>query len=315
LAWPHVARALASRSAQPVRAEFRNLVADSAMGGVWVALMQFNLLPSALIVTMLSVDKISAGGVRLLGRGTAFLVAACAATPAAQGFAFEPATPGWVIVACLPFLAAYPLAISAVTHRLANHVVRQNRRLVELSRTDALTGLANRRQCLWMAEQELARHHRTGRPAVLIELDVDRFKRINDRYGHAKGDVILRGLTAILRECTRSSDTVARYGGDEFVILMPETDLAGATEVAHRIRERVAALNSPDTPDVECTVSLGLAQAHAEMADVEDWIQQADAALYRAKAAGRDRFATALAPVGAAPVVRPVPPKQRSAVG
>jgi diguanylate cyclase len=291
--WPHVARLLASRSAGPAACERHNLIVDSALGGMWIALMQFNLLPSLLLATMLAVDKISVGGVRFALRTSAFLVASCAITSAALGFRVEFASPMSVVVACLPFLVAYPVAISAVTHALGRKVAQQNRWLAQVSATDELTGLANRRQGLLAAEQALAFQKRHGGAAVLLVLDIDRFKHVNDRYGHPAGDEVLRHVAHTLRDCTRVTDTPARYAGDEFLLVLPATTLEGAAEMAKRIRARLASRSFERAPGLQCTLSIGAAEAHAEMADVEDWIQQADTALYRAKDAGRDRVVTA----------------------
>ena len=295
-AWPHVAWLLATRSADPRQAEFRNLMMDSALGGVWIAVMQFNLLPSILLATMLSVDKLSVGGLSLLARTLALLLAACALTSAALGAPIDIATPMSVIVACVPLLVIYPLAISGVAYSLASKLARQNKRLDELGRTDGLTGLCNRRQCFALAETELARHYRTGRPAALLIVDVDNLKDINDRYGHLMGDEVLCAVADTMRDCCRATDTAARYGGDEFLLVLPETDLHGAEEAAVRIRRRLDALLFEQAPDLRCTVSLGAAEAGRDITNVDVWIQQADTALYRAKAAGRDRF------MGAAPL-------------
>jgi diguanylate cyclase len=284
---------ISTHSADPRKAEMHNLMADSALGGVWVAVMQFNLLPSVLLVTMLSVDKVSVGGARLLARTFALLAAACALTSAALGFPVDIETPMSIIVASLPFLIGYPMAISAVTYALARKVSHKTRRLEEIGRTDGLTGLGNRRQCFAVAEIELERHFRTGRPAVLAILDIDRFKAINDRYGHPVGDEVLCAVAEILRQCSRATDTPARYGGDEFMLILPETDMRGAEEVADRIRAQLDTLVLTNAPDLRCTVSLGAAEATREIINVDVWIRQADAALYRAKAAGRDRFAGA----------------------
>ena len=291
--WPHLAKAIAVRSSDPARSELRHLTLDSALGGVWVALMQFNLLPSVLLVTMLSVDKVAVGGMRFAVRTTAALVATCFLTAAALGFAIEIETPMSVVVACIPFLIAYPLAISNVMYALANKVAKQNRQLAQLSYTDELTGLANRRQGFAAAEHALASHRRNGRPAVLVVIDIDRFKDANDRYGHPAGDQVLRDLATMLRQCSRATDTPARYAGDEFLLVLPDTDLQGATELAQRIREHLAAATFEQVPGLRCTVSLGAAEAYGDMADVEDWIQQADAALYLAKANGRDCLVSA----------------------
>lgn len=293
--WPHVALIVATHSADPRRAELRNLMLDSALGGVWVAVMQFNLLPSALLITMLSIDKVSTGGKALLAKTLACLAAAGALTSAALGFPVDLESPMSVIVACLPFLVVYPMAISAVAYALARKVTHQNRRLEELGRTDMLTGLGNRRQCFAVAEAELERHYRTGRPVVLAILDIDRFKKINDRYGHPVGDDVLCGVAEVLRQCCRATDTAARYGGDEFLLVLPETDMRGAEEVARRIQERLRTIVFDHAPDLRCTVSLGAAEADRQITNVDVWIQQADAALYRAKEAGRDRFVGATA--------------------
>jgi diguanylate cyclase len=243
-----------------------------------------------LLLTMLSVDKVSVGGVRLMARTFVALAATCAVTSAALGFPVDVPTPVFVLLASVPFLMLYPLAISAVAFGLARKVARQNRLLDELGHTDGLTGLGNRRQFLVLAEAELERHSRTGRPAALVVLDVDHFKTINDRYGHPVGDEVLCAVAEILRRCCRSPDTPARFGGDEFVLLLPETDESGAAEVARRIRSQLDSLELANAPDLHCTVSLGAAEATRDITGVDRWIERADAALYRAKAAGRDRF-------------------------
>jgi diguanylate cyclase len=258
-----------------------------------VALMQFNLLPSVLLMTMLTVDKIAVGGMRLALRTSAFLAGACFLASAALGFAVEVATPMSVVGACIPFLVVYPLAISHVMHGLANKVTQQNRWLVQISSTDELTGLSNRRQGLIAAEQALAHHRRHGAAAVLVVLDIDRFKEVNDRFGHPAGDQVLRHVARTLRECSRVTDTPARYAGDEFLLVLPATNLDGAAEMIKRIRAHLAAATFDRAPGLRCTVSLGAAEVYSDMADVEDWIQQADAALYNAKAAGRDRLVCA----------------------
>jgi diguanylate cyclase len=122
--------------------------------------------------------------------------------------------------------------------------------------------------------------------------DIDRFKEINDRHGHPAGDRVLRQVAGVLRENMRATDTAARYAGDEFLLVLPDTSLEGAAEMAKRIRARFSEALA-QVPDANCSVSLGAAEVYEDMADVEDWIQQADTALYRAKEAGRDRLVTA----------------------
>ncbi len=289
--WPHAAYLLARRSANPERAEYRNLLTDSAMGGVWVALMAFNLLPSVILVTMLTIDKISFGGWPFLLRTSAAQIVACALASAAVGFAFAPATSMPVVIACMPILVVYPLAISTVTRALSSKVVRQNRTLAQLNRTDALTGLPNRTYWEEVAVGELRRSHRSGRPASLLMIDIDRFKQVNDRYGHAAGDELLRGLSAIFKDGIRDIDTPGRYGGDEFAIVLPESGIDAAVRTAERLCQRAEAAKFDAGGDLRCTLSIGAAEANGKLRDVREWIAAADAALYRAKESGRNRVA------------------------
>jgi len=293
LVWPQFALWRSLRSADPRRTEKGQLLFDSALGGVWIAVMQCNLLPSVLLVTMLTVDKVDARRVRALLKSSALIVATFAVTWTLLGFPLNVDSPMPVVIACLPLLIVYPLATSAISNTLARLVREQNRKLEELGRTDALTGLANRRRAFGVAEAEFARYRRSERPATLLILDIDNFKGINDRHGHPVGDEVLSGLASVLREETRVVDTAARYGGDEFMIVMPETRLGGAQELARRVRLRLAALAFPAAPELRCTISIGAAETSRELANVDAWINLADKALYRAKALGRDRFVAA----------------------
>jgi diguanylate cyclase len=288
--WPHLARFVAERADSARRAEYRNLMLDSMLGGVWIAAMHFNLLPAVLIATMLSADKLAVGGLRLTLVTTAALGAACVVTSAALGFPVDVETPMSVVVASIPLLIVYPLALSNVMRAMSATMRLQNRRLAQINSTDELTGLVNRRQGHALAAFALASHRRDGRPAVLAVIDIDHFKEVNDRYGHPAGDEVLRGVASVLRECTRATDTAARLSGDEFLLVLPETDLLGAAELASRIRVRLASIRIESAPELRCTVSIGAAEVQRQMVDVEDWIQKADAALYRAKNAGRDRL-------------------------
>ncbi|MCZ7566297.1 MAG: diguanylate cyclase [Burkholderiales bacterium] len=294
--WPHAAYALAARSAQPYRAEVRNMLVDSAMGGIWIALTGFNLLPSALLAAMLSMDKLSVGGVRLLARGTAVLGASCLVAAAFTGFAFRPAATMLTIVACLPLLFAYPLAVGAATYRLSRSIRDQNRALAERSRIDGLSGVLTRGHWEDVVANEFQRFCRTGHPVSLLMIDIDHFRQINDRHGNPAGDQVIRNVAALLRETLRSPDTVGRYGGGEFGIVLPDTDAEGAFVIAERIRERVA-----DTPlaregNIRGTVSIGIAEADVALSDTGEWIVRADRALYRAKALGRNRTVRTDAP-------------------
>jgi diguanylate cyclase len=300
--WPHAAYWLSYRSAAPQRRELLNLQIDSALGGVWIALMQFNLLPSALFLALLSMDKIAAGGTRLWARAAGAQALACLLAAALNGFRFAPATSMATILACLPFLTSYPIAVSTVTWGLARKVRSQNRLLEKLNRVDALTGLFNRGSWEIAADRELQRQKRSHQPLSVLMIDVDRFKAINDQYGHPVGDEVIRGIAGIMRECVRDIDIAGRYGGDEFAVLLPGTSLSGALLVGERIRQRVESGSFDFRARARCTVSIGAAEATPLTHDLRAWITEADAALYRAKAEGRNRTAQSSGHSGGSPL-------------
>jgi diguanylate cyclase len=287
--WPQIAYALARYSPDPYRFELTNLTVDSAMGGVWVALMSFNVLPSVLFVTMLSMDKISLGGWRLLARTATAQALACGAAVLLFGFDFRPQTTMLNVIACLPLLVGYPILVGVVTYQLSRRVREQNRQLAKLSRTDGLSTLLNRTAWEELAATEFRRHRRSGSPVSLLMLDIDHFKRINDNFGHPAGDEVIRGIGALLRLSMREFDVAGRYGGEEFGVILPETDVGGAKVIAERVRKAIESAVMVESEGIRCTVSIGTATAGREVADYVQWIARADRALYRAKELGRDR--------------------------
>jgi diguanylate cyclase (GGDEF)-like protein len=156
--------------------------------------------------------------------------------------------------------------------------------------TDSLTGLFNRRHLFALAEREFQRARRFGRALSVIMLDVDHFKQVNDRHGHAAGDQVLAEVARRLRGSIRAIDLIGRYGGEEFVLVLPETALPGAGLLGERLRLAIA--NTPvatlDGP-LAITASLGIASTEPDVADVAALINRADQALYAAKQAGRNR--------------------------
>lgn len=164
-----------------------------------------------------------------------------------------------------------------------------NRRLEHASRTDVLTGLPNRRHFLERAETERVAMRRTGRGFALALGDVDRFKSINDTFGHECGDQVLAAVAATLRDTVRERDLAARWGGEEFVLLLPETDLAGARVLTEKVRERIEALRVLcGEREIPVTITLGLTESDAS--DTLDAVRsRADEALYAGKHAGRNR--------------------------
>ena len=178
---------------------------------------------------------------------------------------------------------------------LAESRMREQAQLLELQArqvsTDPLTGLANRRAFDRELARRTAEFRRFGRIFSLLLIDVDHFKRCNDRYGHPAGDVVLRELAAVFSQQVRDIDLVTRYGGEEFAIVLPSTPIAGAVAAAERIRRTVEAAVFPGLErGLQVTISLGAAELGAAL-EPKQLIDQADAALYRAKDGGRNRSA------------------------
>ncbi|WP_005034142.1 GGDEF domain-containing protein [Holophaga foetida] len=161
-----------------------------------------------------------------------------------------------------------------------------------LATTDPLTGVYNRRRFLELGEYELAREARNGRGVSLLALDIDHFKRINDTYGHGVGDTTLVRFAQTCSTCLRGLDTIGRVGGEEFAVILPETRLEGACEVAERMREAVGncRMSGPEGP-FNITMSIGVAQL-LEGEGFDELAKRADAKLYAAKHAGRNRVQT-----------------------
>ncbi|EON11150.1 diguanylate cyclase [Pandoraea sp. SD6-2] len=297
--WPHLACVLALSRPVPYRAERANLLIDAAFGGFWVAAMQFNLLPSVVILTMMSMDNIGAGGIRLFLQGVLANVAGLLIGIAALGFVWAPASDTFNVVTSLPMLILYPIALGKVTYDLAQKLAQRSREMEYLSRHDGLTGLLNRRA--W--EQRLAEIHAhcvlTGEPACLVLMDLDHFKRINDTLGHAAGDMALRRFAGLLRQRLREIDAVGRYGGEEFgAVLVNTGDVSGQdlmyrllADLRARVAQAEAQIQMQTTQALslaECTVSIGLVPFSTTFDTPQSWLQHADRALYRAKRGGRD---------------------------
>lgn len=168
-----------------------------------------------------------------------------------------------------------------------------HRQLIEISRLDPLTQADNRRALMESLELEMRRSHRYHHPFALLFLDIDHFKEINDRYGHAFGDKVLQRIVWVARGQVRPPDIIGRYGGEEFAIGLVECSLEGAQRIAERIRLRIAESSIAWEQNVaSVTVSIGIAMLTPEVDRVETLIDHADRALYEAKAGGRNRVKT-----------------------
>nr|WP_284978527.1 GGDEF domain-containing protein [Arthrobacter sp. fls2-241-R2A-200] len=210
-----------------------------------------------------------------LGRWAAFLAEGPHGAVFVQFFGSQPTT---FITMLLLVVASFSMAA------LNNEEVAKDLRI--RANRDPLTGLLNRAGFLDLAAGQIQRTNRLGRPASLILADLDHFKTVNDTYGHPAGDLVLQAFAAACNAEVRSGDLVGRFGGEEFIILLPGTGIDTAKTIATRISRT---LQATDTDSRHPTVSYGIASAGTGTARLEAMIEAADAALYRAKSQGRDR--------------------------
>ena len=199
------------------------------------------------------------------------------------------------------------MLLSLRLYQLRGRLRRQRQELAaaleenrELASRDALTGLINRRHMLELLQLEQRRCQRGQRTMLLAQMDIDHFKSINDTYGHGVGDLALQAFAEVVRDNIRSADLLARWGGEEFVLLLSDTDLDGALLTLNRVRLAVQrkVIHSA-LPGLRMTVSIGLAE-HAAGEPLEATLERADQALYRAKHAGRNRVTVGTLPAVAA---------------
>ncbi|WP_060482794.1 diguanylate cyclase [Pseudomonas sp. NBRC 111119] len=293
LVWPHLAYQWAARSEAPYQAEQRNLVLDSLMGGFWAAAMHFNPLPTVTVLSMMTMNNVSAGGKRLVLRGALAQLGGMAVAVLLLGPGLELEATTLQVYASLPMLTLYPMALGWVCYQLAIKLAEHKRRLGALSLTDSLTGLLNHGawKDLLMLNFQKCRKHRSD--AVIALIDIDHFKAINDTFGHVIGDCVLRQLSAELRRTLREGDQAGRYGGDEFCVILPDTSEAQACQAMERLRERVGSYRNPQLPTLRISLSIGLCPFGAHLDTSDTWLEQADRALYTAKGAGRDQVMVA----------------------
>jgi diguanylate cyclase (GGDEF)-like protein len=311
--------------AQTAAAMFGGATVDAAIEGVVPGDPSFAIAPAFAALALVSLlllfgPRLPRPALAMLGPvGVLLIAAALAATPGAgdgailyvwpvlwMTFFFGPKG-GVAIVCCVgvahagtllavPAASSYPgrwldvMASASVLVVITAMLARRNRDLLTVlaseARTDSLTGLLNRRGFDERAEIELTRARREGSSIAVVVFDIDYFKRINDEWGHDTGDAVLARTAAVLADQTRDIDVVARLGGEEFGVLLPESDTEGAAELADRARDAVSKAQSSGLPPVR--MSAGLAAAKAPET-TQELLQAADVALYRAKRSGRDR--------------------------
>ncbi|HSY40059.1 MAG TPA: GGDEF domain-containing protein [Polyangia bacterium] len=262
------------------------LLAVAALG--WTSGFQYYLIP--LIPFVMFNDRLASRTVVILSAGIfAALLALRALAPEGTG------TGTLLPLMRYGNLAIPLLALALVTFYFRRASTTAERRMESMAHTDPLTGLLNRRSMEQRLREAAQGFQRTGRAFSVVMADVDRFKRINDAHGHAAGDRVLRALAGLFGERLRGHDAVARWGGEEFLLLLPETDLATACEVADRLRVAVEA-RLPEIAGLgeSVTLTFGVAVFDRPMR-VDACLRKADEALYAGKAEGRNRVVRAAA--------------------
>ncbi|MDI6798167.1 MAG: GGDEF domain-containing protein, partial [Desulfatibacillaceae bacterium] len=196
-----------------------------------------------------------------------------------------------VLAAVLPWFSVIGAYISRLRHNITTANTKLSEAFVTIERMavmDPLTNVYNRRKLLEILAQEMGRANRGGPVFSVCMIDIDHFKKVNDRFGHIKGDAVLEGLARAIGAVLRSHDTLARFGGEEFVVVLPQTGLAGTLSYAHRMRSMVENLRFGGLPDsFSITISIGVA-SYEPGESIESLLARADAAMYSAKAQGRN---------------------------
>ncbi len=287
---PHIGWWLASRAPNPRKAERRNLLADQFLSGIWMAPMQFSVLPCVLTLTLTSMDSIAGGGAQLLVRGLALQALGVGVGVLVFGFQWHPESNMFIVLACLPVMVLHPFAVGYIARQAVRRLNVKRLELERLSQHDGLSGLFNRTHWEHLARAEFARFRRNGEPVVLVLADLDHFKRLNDTHGHAAGDEAIRRFAQSLVRVLRETDVCGRYGGEEFGILLPFTGVDAAKEVIERLRRDLH--EHPLLEGATVTASFGMVELTRGIDSVEVWLRQVDQMMYLAKTKGRDRVMT-----------------------
>lgn len=287
LLWAHIAYRISFFSKESFKTEKKNFLFDSVFCGFWIGLMCLNPMPSATIFSMVAMNNVAVGGPKLLIKGLAlklvgFFVAVCF-----FGFCYESSTK-YDIWLCLPLIIIYPIVLGFAFYKLAFELKESKSELRKLSRTDPLTGLLNRRYWSDVVSDRLNREKNIHNSAVVI-IDVDRFKCVNDMYGHAAGDEVLRILARLLMSKTRVTDFICRYGGDEFCVFVLDTSIPIIRARMDEIGSAFALECESLFPACHATLSIGVAAWDVEVSDVDAWTSLADKKLYEAKREGRNK--------------------------
>ena len=309
LAYPQLAYWRAARAADPLRAELQNLLIDGVLLGAWIAAWGLPLWISFMFFVGVCLNVVIFMGVPGMWKGIAAIAAGVAVVAAANGLEFRPHTELHTSLLCILLLTAYLVFFANDAYRRGiklrhsrwqlgeqlAEITKLQSQLQEQAERDPLTGLHNRRFLDDALERELAGCTQSGVPLTLVLIDIDRFKRINDTYGHPAGDEMIRRLADLLRDRVRDAGLIAcRYGGEEFLMMLPGTPVAEAIDMAEDLRATFESLQVVSAGQVmRTTLSIGVAGCPEHGLDAQPLVLRADQALYEAKLRGRNRVVRA----------------------
>lgn len=311
LVYPHLMYWRARRSPNSEQAEATNLVIDSLLFGLLVATLGFPLWIAFTVYIASTLNITISRGTRGMLLSQLAFAGGALASVAAFGWHLSPATDWPVTVLCLMGNTVYMIAIGitafarnrqlrktredlrlseqTLTHRLSD-IQDLQAKLQEQATRDPLTGLYNRRFLDAIVDREIARCHRDNQYMVIMMIDVDHFKHVNDTYGHPGGDEVLKALSALLLEKARATDVPCRYGGEEFLLLLPgmtaDIAMVRANQWRTGFAEKVTLFGEAS---IQATMSIGVAVYPAHGETLQALTRCADQALYRAKAGGRNQ--------------------------
>lgn len=288
--WPQVAFVRLRHTSNLPAGERANLVIDSACGAWLVASIHFEPIGTVIILLMFALDNMAVGGWRLFILGAAASAAGLALGAAILGTAVWLHNDPLITLAWLPVAMIYPLVLAKTTHDVSSKLIERSRRLRELSESDSLTGLSNRATVAAMLEEILARADRTSDRIAVLFIDLDGFKTVNDALGHNIGDLLLVEVARRLSGCARAGDVVARYGGDEFVVIARATRDDVLRELPDTILAALARPANVGGHELVIGASIGISMFPADGRDAATLIRAADIAMYSAKNRGRNCY-------------------------
>lgn len=310
LVWPQLAYLRASQSENSMHSEINNLVIDSVIFGLWIAGLGFPVWVTFILAISTSINLMVFRGPTGLFQALFALTAGIVFGGLYAGFRFLPDTHWVTTLLAITSISLYLMLVGYVsfsrnqvlyqsreqlrlTERELKQQIAENRQLQEKlqdqANRDPLTGLYNRRYLDDSLTREMARCLRQGDPLSLVLIDLDRFKSVNDDYGHNTGDEVINQLGLVLTTLSRASDIVCRFGGEEFLVVLPGTGLEAAEARAEEYRRMFESTPIPTEDNhLSVTLSAGVACSYREIAP-DDLIRLADQALYQAKETGRNR--------------------------